>query len=112
MIKTAAIAAIASAAALGLSACDVQKTQEGKVQAPRYDVSKTQAGQVQLPKYDVKGPDVQVSKEQKQVAVPDVDVHTEKKTITVPKVDVTTAKEKEQKERAATMGAPADTEKK
>lgn len=108
MIKTALTTAFVTAAALGLTACDVQKTQEGKVQAPKYEVSKTQDGQVQLPKYDVKGPDVQVSKEQKQVTVPDVDVHTEKKTITVPKVDVTTAKEKEQKENAATMGASGD----
>jgi outer membrane lipopolysaccharide assembly protein LptE/RlpB len=96
MMKTTLTAAFVSAAALGLTACDVDKTQEGSVQAPKYEVSKTQEGQVQMPKYDVKGPDVNVSKTEKQVTVPNVDVKAEKKTIEVPKVDVTTAKEKEQ----------------
>jgi hypothetical protein len=94
MIKTTTIAAFAVASALGLSACDVKKTQEGNITAPKYDVQKTQEGNVTLPKYDVKGPDVSVTKEEKTVTVPTV--KTEEKTITVPSVNVTTAKEKEQ----------------
>jgi uncharacterized lipoprotein len=81
------------AAALGLAACDVQKTQEGNVSLPKYDVQKTQEGNVNLPKYDVKGPDVQVSKEEKTVTVPTV--KTEEKTITVPDVDIKTPNEKQ-----------------
>lgn len=100
MIKTALTTAFIATAALGLTACDVQKTQEGKVDAPKYEVSKTQEGNVQMPKYDVKGPDVDVSRTEKQVTVPNVDVNTEKKTVEVPKVTVTTPKEKEQQANA------------
>ncbi|MBA2965550.1 MULTISPECIES: hypothetical protein [Ramlibacter] len=99
MHKTITIAALAAATALGLAACDVKKTQEGNVTAPKYDVQKTQEGNVTLPKYDVKGPDVQVSKEEKTVNVPTV--KTEERTVTVPKVDVTTAKEKERQQSTA-----------
>jgi hypothetical protein len=60
-------------------------------------VTKKQDGDVTLPKYDVTGPDVKVSKTEKEVTVPKVT--TEKETITVPKVDITTAKEKEQGEK-------------
>jgi len=97
MSKTILTAALVSAAALGLSACDVQKTQEGNVNLPKYEVSKTQEGNVQVPKYDVQGPDVKVGSTEKQVTVPnvDVDVNKEKKSITVPKVDVTTPSEKQ-----------------
>ena len=49
MLKTTLTAAFVSAAALGLTACDVQKTQEGNVQVPKYEVSKTQEGSAQLP---------------------------------------------------------------
>lgn len=93
MQKTITIAALAAITALGLSACDVKKTQEGNVTLPKYDVQKTQEGNVTVPKYDVKGPDISVSKEEKTVTVPTV--KTEEKTITVPTVNVTTAKEKE-----------------
>jgi len=98
MFKTTVTAALVSAAALGLAACDVQKTQEGNVNLPKYDVQKTQEGSAQLPKYDVQGPDVKVGSTQKQVTVPnvDVDVNKEKKSVTLPNVDVTTAKEKQQ----------------
>ena len=112
MIKTTAITAAAIAAAFGLSACDVQKTQEGSVQAPKYEVTKKQEGDVTLPKYDVKGPDVNVTTTEKQVKVPDVDVKTENKTITVPKVYVTTAKEKEQQEKSTQSMGAAPAEKK
>src|SRR4051794_10587678 len=46
MFKTTTIAAIAAVAALGLSACDVKKTQEGSVTVPKYDVKKTEEGNV------------------------------------------------------------------
>ena len=78
MIKTTTIAALAAVAALGLSACDVKKTQEGSVN---------------LPKYDVTTPDVKVGTKETTVNVPTV--KTEEKKVDVPTVDVTTAKEKE-----------------
>ena len=88
------IAGLAAAASVALVGCDVQKTQEGHVQAPKYEVSKTQEGDVQMPKYNVTTPDVNVSKTETEVTVPKVT--TDKETITVPKVDITTAKEKDQ----------------
>lgn len=78
--------------ALGLTACDVDKTREGNVTLPKYKVSKTQEGDVTTPRYDVKTPDVTVSKEERSVDVPTV--KTEKRTVEVPKVDVTPAGEK------------------
>jgi hypothetical protein len=108
MYKTTLSAALVTAAAFGLAACDVQKTQEGSVQAPKYEVTKKQEGNVQMPKYDVKTPDVNVSTTEKQVTVPNVDVKAEKKTIEVPKVDVTTAKEKDQGADTRAMGASGD----
>ena len=93
MFKTTTIAVIAAAAALGLSACDVKKTQEGSVTVPKYDVKKTQEGDVTVPKYDVTGPDVKVGTKEETVKVPTV--KTEEKTVDVPTVSVTTAKEKE-----------------
>tara|TARA_R110002073_G_scaffold35168_2_gene103328 strand:- start:26 stop:253 length:228 start_codon:yes stop_codon:yes gene_type:complete len=53
----------------GLCACDVDKTQEGKM--PSVDVE-TEGGQ--LPKYDVDGPDVSVGTKEKTITVPDIDV--------------------------------------
>ena len=93
MIKTTTIAALAAVAALGLSACDVKKTQEGSVNLPKYDVKKTEEGNVTPPKYDVTGPDVKVGSKETTVNVPTV--KTEEKKVDVPTVDVTTAKEKE-----------------
>lgn len=81
----------ASAAAFALVGCDVEKTQEGNVTAPKYEVTKKQDGDVTLPKYDVDAPKVDVTTTQKQVTVPDVDVNTRKETITVPKVDISRA---------------------
>jgi hypothetical protein len=103
MLKTALTAAIVATGVLGLSACDVKKTQEGHVQAPKYEVEKKQDAQVQLPKYDVTGPDVKVGSTEKQVTVPKVE--TEKRTIDVPTVDVKTAKEKEAEQQQKQMGA-------
>lgn len=95
MPKTTNLAAAAFVAfgALGLAGCDVQKTQEGNVDVPKYEVNKTQEGSVQLPEYKVTPPDVQVSSTQKSVPVPDVDVNVrkEEKQVTVPTVKVTPA---------------------
>jgi len=93
MHKTILAAAIVSLGTIGLSGCDVKKTQEGSVTPPKYEVTKKQEGDVTLPKYDVTTPDVKVGSTEKSVTVPTVT--TEKREITVPTVDVTTAKEKE-----------------
>jgi uncharacterized lipoprotein len=83
MLKTTVATAFIAAAVLGLSGCDVKKTQEGK--------------------YEVTPPDVKVGKTEKEVTVPKT-VETQKKTIEVPTVDVKTAREKEQ-EQQKQMGA-------
>jgi hypothetical protein len=93
MLKTTLAAAIVSAGVLGLTGCDVKKTQEGNVTAPKFEVTKKQDGDVTLPKYDVTTPDVKVGSKEATVNVPTV--KTEEKKIEVPTVDVTTAKEKE-----------------
>lgn len=92
MRKTAfVLAGIVSAASFALVGCDVQKTEEGNVNLPKYEVSKTQEGDVTVPKYDVDAPKVDVTAEKKEVDVPKVGVYTEKETLTVPKVEVTPA---------------------
>lgn len=91
MKKTLTIGA-ATLFAFGLVACDVEKTQEGNVNLPRYEVEKTQEGSAKLPEYDVKTPDVAVNTEEKKVEVPTI--KKEERTVTVPDVDVTPAKEK------------------
>ena len=91
MRKTAFVLAGITAASFALVGCDVQKTQEGNVDVPKYEVSKTQEGNVQLPKYDVDAPKVDVTTEQKTVDVPKVGVYTEKETLSIPKVEVTPA---------------------
>src|SRR3569832_282722 len=103
MLKTVLTAAIVSAGVLGLSACDVKKTEEGHAQLPKYEVEKKQSADVKLPKYDVTTPDVQVGSKEATVTVPKVE--TEKKTIEVPTVGVKTAKEKEQEQQSKQMGA-------
>jgi hypothetical protein len=85
-------AGLAAAVSLGLAGCDVQKTQEGDVDLPKYEVAKKQDGDVTVPKYDVTAPDVNVTKKETEVTVPKIT--TEKETITVPSVDVKTGKEK------------------
>lgn len=90
MRQTALAILIASTAVLGLSACDVKKTQEGNVTVPKFE--KTQEGNVTLPKYDVEAPKVSVTTTEKTITVPTV--KTEEKTIEVPKVTVTPAKDK------------------
>jgi hypothetical protein len=93
MFRTTLAIALVSAGALGLTACDVKKTQEGSVTAPKFEVNKTQDGNVTLPKYDVTAPSVNVTTTEKTITVPTV--KTEEKTVELPKLEVTTAKEKE-----------------
>jgi hypothetical protein len=96
MRKTAfVIAGIVSAASFALVGCDVQKTEEGNVEVPKYEVSKTQEGDVTLPKYDVDAPKVDVTAEKKEVDVPKVGVYTEKETLTIPKVEITPAPDRD-----------------
>ncbi|MBC7956664.1 MAG: hypothetical protein H7Y33_12440 [Cytophagales bacterium] len=71
------LAALVTAASLGLVGCDVKKTQEGNVTVPKYEVTT---------------PDVNVTKKETVVTVPKV--VTEKETITVPSIDIKTGKEK------------------
>jgi len=101
MRKTAfVIAGLAAAASIALVGCDVQKTQEGHVQMPKYEVSKTQEGDVKLPKYDVDAPKVDVTTTQKDITVPKVEVQKEEKTVTLPKVEITPAKDRDDKKVA------------
>jgi len=86
------ITGLLAAASVALVGCDVQKTQEGSVQAPKFEVSKTQEGNVNLPKYDVTTPDVKVGTTETTVNVPKIT--TEKETLTVPTIGVKTADEK------------------
>lgn len=78
--------------AAGLAACDVEQTQEGKVDLPEYEVAKTQEGDVQAPKFDVTAPDVEVKTEEKVVDVPTVGM--EEKKVEVPDVDINAANDK------------------
>ena len=93
MIRTTIAIAIAAVGAIGLSACDVKKTQEGNVTVPKFEVNKTQEGNVTLPKFDVTAPSVSVTTTDKTITVPVV--KPEEKTLELPKIQVTTAKEKE-----------------
>ncbi len=87
MLKITLVAGIVSLGVLGLTGCDVKKTQEGSVTVPKYDVEKTQSGNVTLPKYQVTPPDVKVGSTEKTVTVPKV--ITEEKKVEVPTVTVT-----------------------
>ena len=92
MFKTTLAIALVSIGALGLTACDVKKTQEGSVTAPKFEVNKTKDGDVTLPKYDVTAPTVSVTTTPATLTVPTI--KAEEKTIAIPKVEVTTGKEK------------------
>jgi hypothetical protein len=76
--------------ALVVAGCDVDVKDKGK--PPKVNVS-VERGRV--PDIDVRGPDVEVKTQEKEITVPDVDVDvsTKKKTITVPDVDVRIPKE-------------------
>lgn len=102
MFKTTITAAIVAAGVLGLSACDVKKTQEGNVTVPKYEVEKTKSGDVTLPKYDVTTPDVKVGTKDATITVPKVE--TETKTVQVPTIDVKTGKEKEAEKQMGATG--------
>ena len=92
MIKTTLAIALVSIGALGLTACDVKKTQEGNIDVPKFEVNKTKEGDVTLPKYEVTPPTVNVTTTEQTITVPTV--KTEEKSIELPKVEVTTCKEK------------------
>lgn len=92
MLKKTIYVAAGMFVAMGLVACDVEKTQEGSLNVPKYEVEKTQEGSAKLPQYDVKTPDVAVTSEEKKVEVPTIE--KEERTVKVPDVDVTPAKEK------------------
>lgn len=92
MLKITLVAGIVSLGALGLSGCDVKKTQEGNITIPKYEVEKTQSGSVTVPKYEVTPPDVKVGSTEKTVTVPKLT--TEEKKIEVPTVSVTPAPDK------------------
>jgi hypothetical protein len=92
----ASLFAFSTAALVG---CDVEKTQEGNVTAPKYEVTKKQDGDVTVPKYDVTAPSVDVNTKQAEVTVPKV--VTEKETIAVPNVDIKTGQEKKAEEKVA-----------
>ena len=68
-MKYATALILVPAIAFGVAACDVQKTQEGKL--PEVEVS---GGQV--PKYDVEVGDVDVEMEKKEITVPTIDIQT------------------------------------
>lgn len=94
ILKTAALA-VAFGSVLTLSACNVEKTQEGEL--PDVDVN-AQGGE--LPAYDVETADVDVNTKQTEVTVPDVDVNSETKTVPVPDVDVNMPQENDAAEEA------------
>ncbi len=93
MLKTTLVAALVTVGSLGLTACDVEKTQEGNVALPQYDVEKKASGDVTLPKYNVTTPDVKVGSAETTITVPKVT--TEEKKIEVPTVQVTPAPDKD-----------------
>ena len=92
MFKVTLATALITIGTLGLTGCDVKKTQEGSVTVPKYEVEKTQSGQVTVPKYEVTPPDVKVGSAEKTVTVPKVT--TEEKKIEVPTVQITPAPDK------------------
>jgi uncharacterized lipoprotein len=96
--KSFTLATAACAIALGLAGCDVEKTQSGNVDLPKYEVTKQKEGDVKLPEYNVRGPDVDVKTEKREITVPNVDVNTRKETVTVPNVDIKTPQEKDRQQ--------------
>lgn len=85
----------AAAFAFSLTACDVDKTDEGEMpevevtgetNLPEYEIKKTEEGEMpevdvkgeaDLPNYDVEGPDVEVEKKKVEVPTLDVDLPEE-----------------------------------
>lgn len=93
------IAGLVAAASVALVGCDVQKTQEGNLDVPKYEVTKKQDGDVTVPKYDVTAPSVDVKTKEAEVLVPKVGVQEE--TIKVPDIDIKTGQEKKAEQQAA-----------
>ena len=94
MLKSPTIAiATTFAAVIGITGCDVKKTQQGDLTLPKFEVEKTKEGNVTLPKYDVTTPDVKLTTTEQTIVVPTV--KSEEKNIVLPKLEITTAKEKE-----------------
>lgn len=91
MLKKSFLIGMVALAGAGLSACDVDKTQEGNVTMPKYEVEKTQEGSVTPPKYEVTPPEVTVTQKERTVEVPTIQM--EKKTVEVPSIDIDPAKE-------------------
>lgn len=59
-------------AAAALSACDVDKVEDGEL--PDVEVK----GDVKLPEYDVDGPEVEVGKKKVEMEVPTIDIEAPK----------------------------------
>ncbi|QJR80743.1 hypothetical protein CA267_008110 [Alteromonas pelagimontana] len=80
-----------SSLVLGMTACDVNKTEDGEMpdveadsgNMPEYEIEKTEEGR--MPSVDVEGGEMP----EYDVDTADVDIGTEKKVVTVPEVDVT-----------------------
>lgn len=96
--------AIALLMFFGLSACNVQKEDEGEL--PEVDID-TEAGE--LPEYDVNWADVDVKTRTKTVTVPKVVVVQEEKEVEVPVLDVDApgenVKDNAKKERSISVEA-------
>lgn len=90
MSKFMLTAVLIAAGVLGLTGCEVKKTQEGK--------------------YEVTPADVKVGKTEKEVTVPTA-VEMQKKTVEVPTLEVKTAKEKDKEPSTNQMGASGNSSK-
>jgi hypothetical protein len=96
ILKSAALV-VALGSVLSLSACNVEKTEEGAL--PDVDVD---ANAGKMPAYDVETADVDVGTKPAEVSVPDVDVDVSSKpaTVAVPDVDVNMPNENDATEEA------------
>jgi hypothetical protein len=84
------LSATTAAVLLGLAAgCDIDVKDEGELPDVQVEGGR-------LPDVDMRGPEIDVHREEKEIDVPtDIDVKTEKRTIPVPDVDITIPKENE-----------------
>lgn len=106
LVRLSSGAALALTLVLGLAACDVDKTQEGKMpdvdiqaesgQLPEYEqVEETKLPTLdvdveegRLPKYDIDAPEVTVSLKERTVTVPKLIVVTEEEQMKVPHIGI------------------------
>jgi len=93
MLKKSLSITTAVLLAAGLAACDVEQTQEGSVDLPKYEVTKTEEGHIQAPKAEVTPADVDVKTEEKTVEVPTIE--KEERKVDVPDVDVNMPKDRQ-----------------